>query len=59
MWTEHGRYFRCSYLEVIVEGRDLGAGVVVDVGDPCRVVQVGVEELQVLTQAVPRRHPST
>lgn len=33
--------------------------MVVDVGDPGRVVEVGVEELQVLTQAVPRRHPST
>lgn len=32
--------------------------MVVDVGDPGRIVQVGVEELQVLTQTVSRCHTS-
>lgn len=48
-----------SYLQIVVKGRDLGAGVVVDVGDPGGVVQVSVEELQVLAQTVSRRHTPT
>jgi len=44
------------YLQVVVERRDLGAGVVEDVRDPGRVVEVGVEELEVLAHAVPRGH---
>lgn len=50
---------QCSYLKIIIEGCDLGAGVVIDVGDPGRVVQVSVEELQVLTQTVSRCHAPT
>lgn len=34
-----------SYLQIVVERRDLRAGVVVDMGDPCGVVQVSIEEL--------------
>lgn len=44
-----GKY---SYLEVIIKGGDLRAGVVVDVGDSGRIDQISVEELQMLTQAV-------
>lgn len=33
--------------------------MVIDVGDPGRVVQVSVEELQVLTQTVSRCHAPT
>lgn len=33
--------------------------MVVDVGDPGGVVEVGVEELQVLSQAVPGGHAPT
>lgn len=47
-----------SYLQIVVKGRDLRAGVVIDVSDPGGVVQVGVEELQVLAQTVSRCHPS-
>lgn len=33
--------------------------MVVDVGDPGRIVEIGVEELQMLAQAVPRGHAPT
>lgn len=47
------------YLQIVVKGRDLRAGVVVDVGYPGGIVQVRIEELQVLAQAVPRCHSPT
>lgn len=47
-----------AYLQVIVERRDVRAGVVEDVCDPGWVVEVSVEELKVLSQAVPRGHPA-
>ena len=48
-----------SYLQIIVKGCDLGAGVVIDMGDPGWVVQVSIEKLQVLTQVVSRSHTPT
>lgn len=51
--------FLRSYLQIVVKGSDLGAGVVVDVGDPGGVVQVSVEELKVLAQTVSGRHSPT
>lgn len=47
------------YLQIVVEGCDLRAGVVVDMCDPGWVVQVSIEELQVLAQTVSRCHTPT
>ena len=47
-----------TYLQVVVERRDVRAGVIEDVRDPGWVVEVSIEELKVLSQAVPRRNPA-
>lgn len=50
---------QCSYLQVVIKGRNLGAGVVIDMGDPSGVVQISIEKLQVLAQTVSRCHTPT
>lgn len=51
-----GTELRGGYLQVVVQRCDLGAGVVVNMCYPGGVIQVSVEELQMLAQAVPGGH---